>query len=197
MIREPRPRLRCRRRDSNPRHADHACWRGVRRAPLGSGLCLERGGRIPRYRWLSVASVATLTGWQIAEAAKCAVLWLREPTSATPIGLRGNPWGTGGRAIGPLRGVGATLYEPAGTCCLPQPFEQSPGGSRERGNMSADPDELRLEAEARYARERLQLYKARTYGSTPTNPARLRALERECARAAARLRRVRTVPESN
>jgi hypothetical protein len=35
-----------------------------------------------------------------------------------------------------------------------------------------------LEAEARYARERYQLYKARSYSSRLTSPARLRELER-------------------
>lgn len=63
--------------------------------------------------------------------------------------------------------------------------------------MSADPEELRLEAEARYARERLQLYKARAYGARATNPDRLRELESQCDRAAARLRRLRTVPARN
>lgn len=35
-----------------------------------------------------------------------------------------------------------------------------------------------LEAEARYARERYQLYKAASYSSRPTSPARLRELDR-------------------
>lgn len=45
-----------------------------------------------------------------------------------------------------------------------------------------------LQAEARYARQRYDLYKARTYGPRPTSPARLRELERECTRAEATLR---------
>jgi hypothetical protein len=60
-----------------------------------------------------------------------------------------------------------------------------------------DQDLSRLEAEARYARERYQLYRARTFGSKPTDPARMRALERSRQRAATRLRRARTVPEHN
>ena len=60
-----------------------------------------------------------------------------------------------------------------------------------------DPEDLRLEAEARYARERLDLYRAKTYGPRATSPTRLRDLEREAARTATRLRRIRTVPESN
>ena len=46
-----------------------------------------------------------------------------------------------------------------------------------------------LVAEARYARERYDLYKARVYGSTrPTSLARLRELERACEHAESRLR---------
>jgi hypothetical protein len=60
-----------------------------------------------------------------------------------------------------------------------------------------DQDLSRLEAEARYARERYQLYRARAFGSRPTDPGRMRDLERACQRAATRLRRARTVPEHN
>lgn len=49
---------------------------------------------------------------------------------------------------------------------------------------------LRLQAEARYARERYQLYKARTLGPRGTDPARLRELERICLMAESRLQRV-------
>jgi hypothetical protein len=48
-----------------------------------------------------------------------------------------------------------------------------------------------LEAEARYARERYQLYRAKTYGPRPTSMARLRELERIYEGAEARLRRAR------
>src|SRR5215207_5758923 len=44
-----------------------------------------------------------------------------------------------------------------------------------------------LEAEARYHRERLALYRARAYGPRPTSLARLRELERTSAGAEARL----------
>ena len=54
-----------------------------------------------------------------------------------------------------------------------------------------------LEAEARSARERLQAYRAGTFGSRPTDAARLRDLERSSQRAAIRLRRAHTVPEHN
>ena len=41
-----------------------------------------------------------------------------------------------------------------------------------------DAEELeRLRAEARYHRERLELYRAKAYGPRPTSPARLRELE--------------------
>jgi hypothetical protein len=47
-------------------------------------------------------------------------------------------------------------------------------------------DELR--SQARYARQRYDLYKARAYGPRLTSPARLDQLRRECARAQASLR---------
>jgi hypothetical protein len=46
-----------------------------------------------------------------------------------------------------------------------------------------------LTAQARYARERYDLYRAKAYGPRPTSPARLRELERACRGAEARLRR--------
>jgi hypothetical protein len=55
----------------------------------------------------------------------------------------------------------------------------------------ADPAIEALEAEARYARERYQLYRAKAYGPRPTSTARLRELERISAGAEARLRRAR------
>jgi hypothetical protein len=48
-----------------------------------------------------------------------------------------------------------------------------------------------LEAEARYARERYELYRAKTYGPRPTSVARLRELQRIHEGAEARLRRAR------
>ncbi|HET9102285.1 MAG TPA: hypothetical protein VFN55_02950 [Solirubrobacteraceae bacterium] len=45
-----------------------------------------------------------------------------------------------------------------------------------------------LRAEARHARNRARLYKARTYGQWPTSPVRLRELERIADGAEARLR---------
>ena len=48
-----------------------------------------------------------------------------------------------------------------------------------------------LEAEARYARERYDLYRAKTYGPRPTSPTRLRELQRIHEAAEARLRRAR------
>jgi hypothetical protein len=46
-----------------------------------------------------------------------------------------------------------------------------------------------LSAEARYHRERRDLYRAKTYGPRPTSPARLRELERASVVSEARLRR--------
>jgi hypothetical protein len=65
------------------------------------------------------------------------------------------------------------------------------------GQSAGDLELVRLEAEARYARERYQLYRAKSYGPSATNPARLRELDGERVRAEARLRRARTVPEHN
>jgi len=45
----------------------------------------------------------------------------------------------------------------------------------------------RLRADARYHRERRDLYRAKTYGPRPTRPERLRELERAYERAAERL----------
>jgi hypothetical protein len=53
--------------------------------------------------------------------------------------------------------------------------------------MAASAQNEDLRAEARYHRERLELYRAKTYAGRPTSPARLRELERADARAQARL----------
>ena len=63
--------------------------------------------------------------------------------------------------------------------------------------MPSDLTEQRL-AEARYARERYELYKAKVYGgSRPTTLKRLRELEREHESAEARLRHAQTGPEGS
>jgi hypothetical protein len=45
-----------------------------------------------------------------------------------------------------------------------------------------------LQVEARYHRERYDLYRAKAYGPRATSPARVRELERACQAAEARLR---------
>ena len=55
--------------------------------------------------------------------------------------------------------------------------------------MAESPRLEDLQAEARYRRERYDLYRAKMYGPRPTNPARLRELERALQGAEARLRR--------
>ena len=45
-----------------------------------------------------------------------------------------------------------------------------------------------LRVQARYARERYDLYEAKVYGPRPNSPARMRELQRECERAEQRLR---------
>jgi len=53
--------------------------------------------------------------------------------------------------------------------------------------MSSDHiDDLRAQAE--YARQRCQLYRAKAYGQRPTSPVRLRELERTWEQAQTRLR---------
>jgi hypothetical protein len=54
-----------------------------------------------------------------------------------------------------------------------------------------DEDRTRLQAEARYARDRFRLYRAGAYAGRPTNPARMRDLERERDQAEARLQRAK------
>jgi hypothetical protein len=54
--------------------------------------------------------------------------------------------------------------------------------------QARDSAETRLEAEARYHRERLALYRARVYNSKPSSSGRLRELERASDAADARLR---------
>ncbi len=54
--------------------------------------------------------------------------------------------------------------------------------------MSTSADRLdELRTQARFARERYDLYKAKVYGPRLTSASRLRELERECARTAADL----------
>ena len=48
-----------------------------------------------------------------------------------------------------------------------------------------------LAEDARYHRERLQLYRAKVHGSRPTSVARLRELERLCEHAERRLRKAK------
>jgi hypothetical protein len=55
--------------------------------------------------------------------------------------------------------------------------------------MAAGADIEQLRAEARYARERRDLYRAKMYGPRPTSPGRMRELERALEGAAARLQR--------
>lgn len=59
----------------------------------------------------------------------------------------------------------------------------------------AEHDIERLEAEARYASERLRLYRAKAYGGRPTTPGRWRELERAAADTQARLDRAKATPD--
>jgi hypothetical protein len=62
-------------------------------------------------------------------------------------------------------------------------------GSGNRGRFQ--PDLGIREAEARYHRDRLALYRARVLSAKPTSPGRLQELERTAAAADARLRHAR------
>jgi hypothetical protein len=55
--------------------------------------------------------------------------------------------------------------------------------------MAETPELTELLAEARYHRQRYDLYRAKTYGARPTTLRRLRDLERASQAADARLRR--------
>ena len=67
-------------------------------------------------------------------------------------------------------------------------FERS--AQRRRGTQSSALDEREaLRQEARYHRERLELYRAKTYGGKPSSDVRLRELQRAADGAAARLER--------
>lgn len=52
-----------------------------------------------------------------------------------------------------------------------------------------------LRAEARHARQKRDLYRAKAYGPRPTDPARLRELEREADRTQARFEHVEAHPD--
>ena len=67
-----------------------------------------------------------------------------------------------------------------------------PGVAPAQTSTIAPPDFAQLEAEERYHRERLALYRARSYGSRPTSPARLRELGRTWEAAKARLTHARS-----
>ena len=49
-----------------------------------------------------------------------------------------------------------------------------------------------LEAEARYARQRYDLYRAKAYSGRPTTPSRMRDLQRACESAETRLAAARS-----
>jgi hypothetical protein len=55
-------------------------------------------------------------------------------------------------------------------------------------------EELRIDA--RYHRERRDLYRAKMHGPRPTSPVRLRELERACALSESRLRRAEQEDEA-
>jgi len=65
--------------------------------------------------------------------------------------------------------------------------EREPRAAPALPKTIAPPDLEQLEAEERYHRDRLALYRARSYGSRPTSPARLRELGRIWEAAKARL----------
>jgi hypothetical protein len=72
---------------------------------------------------------------------------------------------------------------------LPAPFVPRPATPRAVAPAALPaPDLQELEAQARYHRDRLALYRARVLSAKPTSAARLRELQRTSAAADARLR---------
>jgi hypothetical protein len=76
--------------------------------------------------------------------------------------------------------------------------ERLPASRFDRADPARDArDELeRLREEARYRRERLELYRARLYGGRATSQEKLRELQRASDGAAARLKRAEVRQES-
>jgi hypothetical protein len=74
----------------------------------------------------------------------------------------------------------------------PAPERAEPRVAPAQSATMAPPDLVQLEAEERYHRERLALYRARSYGSRPTSPTRLRELGRIWEAAKARLTHARS-----
>jgi hypothetical protein len=74
----------------------------------------------------------------------------------------------------------------------PAPERVEPSAAPAQSETIAPPDLGQLEAEERYHRERLALYRARSYSSRLTSPARLRELGRIWEAAKARLTHARS-----
>jgi hypothetical protein len=79
------------------------------------------------------------------------------------------------------QGAGRSIDEARATADRPRPVDDV-----------SEAEMARLEAEARYHRERLALYRAKAYGPRPTSLTRLRELERTSAGAQARLEQAHT-----
>ena len=62
------------------------------------------------------------------------------------------------------------------------------GGSYQSGSAERL---VQLEAEAKHARERFDLYRAKVYGARQTSPTQLRKLQEACKYAEARLARAK------
>ena len=75
----------------------------------------------------------------------------------------------------------------------PAPERVEPPVAPTESATIAPRDLVQLEAEERYHRERLALYRARTYSTRPTSPARLRELGRIWEAAKARLTHARSL----
>jgi hypothetical protein len=81
---------------------------------------------------------------------------------------------------------------PSNQHAQPAPERVEPRAAPAPPETIAPPDLGQLEAEERYHRERLALYRARSYGPRPTSPARLRELGRIWEAAKARLTHARS-----
>jgi len=84
---------------------------------------------------------------------------------------------------------GLLILDIVDAALMPRRYEPArPRGARSRLQAMSTGHLEDLRVQARYARERYDLYKAKVYGPRPTSPARMRELQRECERTEARLR---------
>ncbi len=88
-------------------------------------------------------------------------------------------------------GARSAEHEASPASAPPAPRAPRPTAADRARERRASADLLQADAEAKYARERLSLYRARALTGQDTDPGRLRALEREAVAAEERLSHLR------